>query len=510
MNRAAAALSAVMLTAPLHAAAADVVAGAPSRLGVVIYRDPNGGDQGVAMIVETREVDLPAGASTLRFEGVADTLIPQTAAVQGLPAPVDERNFDYDLLSPGALVARSVGEQVRVVRTNPGTGRVSEEVGVLRSAPQGLLFETGAGIEALKCSGLPERLVFDRRPPGLSDRPTLSLRIVAPTAGRHRVVLSYLAAGFDWKANYVAQVSEDGRTLDLSGWLTLTNKTATSFPEAKTEVVAGRLARSDETRAPDVELRTVATDCWPTAPWWRRMTGYAAPPALNIPAPAPPMAMMERGLEEIVLTASRKAAQTELGDYKLYTVPDRSTVAANQTKQVAFLDKEGVAFERIYKVGHAGFDAGELTPALTLRLRNTEAQGLGSALPAGLATVMQTTAGRPMLVGEYRVEDTAVGLPVDLAIAGDRGVTAVMESLREGERTVAGKARRFANLKVTVTNTRSQPAQVEYRQSGYDEGFKLVSEDRRHALRENDPVWTLDLAPGQAASLRYEIEADAD
>ena len=59
------------------------------------------------MISETREVDLPAGRTRIRFEGVADAIIPASAAVEGLPGAVIERNFDYDLLDPGSLIEKS-------------------------------------------------------------------------------------------------------------------------------------------------------------------------------------------------------------------------------------------------------------------------------------------------------------------------------------------------------------------------------------------------------------------
>jgi hypothetical protein len=103
-------------------------------------------------------------------------MIPQTAAVTGLDGAVAEQNYDYDLLTPGSLAARSVGETVRLVRTNPATGARTEERAVIRSAPEGVVLDVNGRIEALDCSGLPEKLVFDRLPEDLADRPTLSVR----------------------------------------------------------------------------------------------------------------------------------------------------------------------------------------------------------------------------------------------------------------------------------------------------------------------------------------------
>ena len=70
------------------------------------------------MVSETRTVDVPAGISTIVFRGVADAIVPQTAAIEGLPAALLESNFDYDLLTPGAVIAKSHGERVQLVRTD--------------------------------------------------------------------------------------------------------------------------------------------------------------------------------------------------------------------------------------------------------------------------------------------------------------------------------------------------------------------------------------------------------
>lgn len=113
------------------------------------------------MISETRTVHLPAGVSRLRFEGVADGIEPASAIVTGLPGDVIEKNREGKLLSPSALVAAAVGKSVTLLRTDKRTGRTSRVAGTVRSdAGGGVVFETSEGIEALRCSGLPETFSF--------------------------------------------------------------------------------------------------------------------------------------------------------------------------------------------------------------------------------------------------------------------------------------------------------------------------------------------------------------
>ncbi|MEY3842258.1 MAG: hypothetical protein RLZZ542_1368, partial [Pseudomonadota bacterium] len=135
----------------------EVVSPGSERTAVVIYRDrpvdtsrllerSNDPDErldqeGLALIVETRTIDLPAGEAVIRLRGVATGIVPQTATLDGLPAQVIERNTDFDLLSPGSLLQRSVGEVVRVVRTNPATGESVEKAAIVRSGPMGTVLE---------------------------------------------------------------------------------------------------------------------------------------------------------------------------------------------------------------------------------------------------------------------------------------------------------------------------------------------------------------------------------
>src|SRR6185295_11577049 len=129
--------------------------------------------------------------------GVAGGILPQSAIVSGFPEGIVERNRDAYLLSPGTLLDRSLGRRVHIRRTSPDTGKVREEEALIRSGADGaVILQTPAGTEALRCTGLPETLVYDRVPPGLSAKPTLSVRARSSQPVAATVTLSYLSDGF--------------------------------------------------------------------------------------------------------------------------------------------------------------------------------------------------------------------------------------------------------------------------------------------------------------------------
>ncbi len=505
---------------------ADVTSAGPDAVAVTIYRDGTartadlvrrvGLDTGgVAMVVETRAIDLPAGRSRLIFQGVAEGIIPQSVALEGVGARLVERDFDRDLLSPGTLLAHAVGTKVTVARTNVKTGRERQELAILRSGPGGVMLDFGGRLEALHCGGGRERIIFDHAPPGLTDRPTLSVVVDSPRAGRFKARLSYLATGLDWAADYVARIGEDGRTLALTGWITLVNRGSTGFGDAPTEVVAGHLARIPVDRT-EASLPRVETRCWPGqtthAGWLDRHPPPPPPPvvmerlAMMIPAPPPPVMALAKPA-----AARARVIESNLGDYKLYALAEPTTVAARQTKQVMFLDQPAVKFEAVYSrevVDYASQAFLPPAPARTiLRFENKAALGLGRALPAGGVQIRQARAlagGRELLVGEPRLErDVPVNEPFELNLGEASDVTVSKTVTRI---TKDGQDHVLRDLKVTATNAKPYPVTVEIRHPRLGApGFQVVAESQPHGLKSGDPLWRLGVPAQGAVDLTYTV-----
>lgn len=516
------ALAALVVASP---ALADTIASPkPDKVAVTLYRGGDGPFQtldtwqreqamakGLIQVTETRTVFLPAGRHTLRFDGVADALIPQSATVEGLPGTLVERNYDYALLSPGTLVERSLGQTVRIVRTNRRTGRRTEEAATLRQGPEGVVLQTAGGVEALGCSGGAEALVFDTVPAGLSDKPTLSTVVEVAAPIETTLTLSYLAIGVNWQADYVARIHPDGMTLDLTGWLTLVNASGTSFADAPTQAVAGRLSRV-EVDVKRGEARPIARDCWPMDTTHRGRS--PPPPAVAAPSPpmmAAPVGMFDAGLEEVVVTGKRKLAeQSDLGDYKLYTLPEPVTVAARQTKQVAFLDQKDVAFQRLYVVQldpWSDYDQADDPPAATvvLRLDNKPADGLGKPLPSGALAVFETAGGRPAFAGEQAMRDVPVGQPFDLAIGEAMDVRVRPRLVAEQDRRQDRVRRAF---EVDIANAKTVPIVAEVRMATNRQGFKVVAEPMAHDMRDGAAAWRVTLPANGRKTLRLVVEYD--
>jgi hypothetical protein len=508
-------------------AAAQVVSQRPDHVSVVLYQDhapafhPLGeavdgdefdDDPGLAVVSETRTVDLPTGRTRISFRGVADGMVAQTAAIEGVDGRLIERNYDFDLLSPGSLIEKAVGAQARLVRRNSKTGQATEEPVTVRSGPLGVILQHADGsAEALGCSGLPETLVFDRAPPGLTATPTLSAEVETRNAGRHVIRLTYLATGLRWRADYVARLAPDGRTLSLHGWLTLSNVSGATFGDAPTQVVAGRLAREGEDEPIKAEPSETFPDCWPIGFRFPHVLSYSDN-EIRANLNRLPQFMAGKAandIQEVIVTGSRIATVSNLGDYKLYTLPEPTTVAANQTKQVAFLEEPAVRYQRVetFEVERAySPDPGTQQATVLVRFQNKVAEGLGKPLPGGAVTVFEPKGdGGVSLDGQPRVQDTPVGQPVKLAMGASDLVTlnATQGALSYPER--GGQVFERSEVAVTVHNAGAAPALVEVKLHQSD--LKFLSESRPHTRDGPYAVWTIQVPAEGDATFRYRTEA---
>jgi hypothetical protein len=488
---------------------------APEQVGVTVYRPPSrpAGERmdlqwlnGFALITETRRVSIPAGEVDIRFEGVAGGILPESAIVTGLPGGVVEKNQDAYLLSPGSLIDASLGKRVHLRRTSRATGEVREVEAVVRSsADGGVVLETEAGVEALRCTGLAETVTYDRVPPGLSAKPTLSVRVRSERTTEATVTLSYLASGFDWQANYVAELSPDGKRMDLFAWLTLANADETGFRNASTNAVAGRLNR---TSRPAMRPRAepLRVECWPSG-----TTSDIPPQAVDAeeiivtgsrigappPPPAPPPVVMMSASPVAMV-----AEQEELGDLKLYRIPEPVTVAAKSQKQVALLQREGVEVETVYRQRLYAGAAPQQPVMRVLTTRNREEEGLGLPLPAGRVVLFGKGLERPVLIGQGSMRDNSVGEAVEIEVGAASAVTTELTSgprppAQEPIRAIGGFAEQW---ELTATNPHSYPIRYE---AEFETGGGRFTPAVTLGRRDGRPLWAVIVPANGRATLRY-------
>lgn len=498
-------------TTAVRAPSEIVTSSSPDSVAVTIYRDPSRGDAQIdsrypnafALISETRTVTLPSGAVTVRFEGVASGIVPQSAILFGTDPR--ERNRDAALLSQSGLVDAFTGQHVILKRTDPASGAVVEERARIRSAADRLVVETSRGIEAVHCSGLNQTLIYPGVPANLSAKPVLSMLTKDQPGGTVTITLAYIATGFDWDATYVATLGPDGESMAVLGWLTLVSGDETSFADATTSAVAGTINRSDDTRDDDArraiqQARNLDREygCWPAG----TTSDVLAPPPP--PLPAPPMAMAMPAAE-IMVTAMRRqgaaadatiavTAQAEnLGDLKLYRIPVPVTVAAQSQKQVAFMVKDRVEGEIVYRA--RVYDTAPSDPEMLFRFRNRKQDGLGEPLPAGKAILYQDNEFGRMLVGETATSAKALDEEVELVFGEAGNVTVETTSEQRGKE---------GSYRHTATIRNANPFAVKFEiEFPTDTQYRFAYPGGRMKNKPGKRIWSVSIPANGTAKAQY-------
>ena len=399
-------------------------------LAVTIYGD------NLALVRDQRELRLPAGDLDLAFQEVAATIRPETALLRNLTEPknfwVNEQNFDFDLLTPQKLLDKYVGRTVTVVTPipnpdGPGVRERREEAEVL-AAGGGTVLKFPDRIE----TAAPGRIVFPGVPGTLRARPTLVINLHSGADRPQKLELTYLTGGLSWQADYVASLAPDENSLDLSGWVTLTNQSGIAFPGATLQLVAGDVHRVEPPRRPEPAMA-------------KSMLGAAGR------APE----MKEEGLFE----------------YHLYTLDRPTTLKDNQTKQVALLTARGVPLRKEYVLKGEGFyyqgrypDLGDKQKVgVFIQFDNRPESSLGMPLPKGVVRVYQRdSAGRPQFVGEDAIDHTPRNEPVRLRLGDAFDLTA---RRRQTDFKSLGPQGQYPNVyesayQVDLANAKQEPVTV--------------------------------------------------
>jgi hypothetical protein len=368
-----------------------------TALAVTIYN----GD--LALVKDARRVKLGAGENLLAWREVSARIQPETALLRSLDGrrlTLLEQNFDFDLLTPKKLLEKSVGEPVRVIRSQPVTGVEYAEHATVLAANEGVVLKFSDRVE----STIPGRIAFSSVPADLRDQPTLSMlfKTDAPASSgyqsgsqggtEHGLELSYLTGGLTWKADYVAELSAKEDSIDLNGWVTLSNTSGTAYPNARLQLVAGEVNRAQPERRP--------------APVMMK--------ALAMADAAPQM------------------QEESLFEYHLYTLDRNTTLGNKQTKQVALLSAQKVAVEKEFRLvggdwyyhGQYGELGKKLKPGVFMEFAN-KGENLGIPLPKGVVRVYKKdSAGRAQFIGEDRIDHTAKGEMVKLKLGEAFDITA--------------------------------------------------------------------------------------
>lgn len=435
--------------ASMAQSARESAAGDRTTVELTIY------NQNLSLIREERMMRMIKGISRLALTEIPSTIDATSLFFRSLTDPagvrVLEQNYQYDLVHQAKLLEKYLGKEVEFIRVDPETRREYAVKGKLlssgyqtfpghRGAPNnyqyagGMVAEINGRIE-INPDG---RLVLPALPEGFIVQPQLEWLMNSARDGQHRTEISYLAGQLSWSADYVAVLNKDDAKIDLTGWVTLTNNSGTSFNNAGLKLVAGdvNVVKEEFEKSIGIARSQAAVDA--TVPQFK---------------------------------------QTDLFEYKLYTLQRRTDLNRNETKQVEFLSARAVPSGKIFMYdgladswrgwyrnnsyrsqGSFGQQSNSKV-GVYLSFDNKEASGMGMPLPRGSVRVYkQDHDGKQQFIGEDTIEHTPrdervrlyLGNAFDLVGERTQKDFKSIASGRIVEETIEIKVRNHKNESVTV------------------------------------------------------------
>ena len=209
-----------------------------------------------------------------------------------------------------------------------------------------------------------------------------------------------------------------------------------------------------------------------------------------------------------IAPGTETAPRERLGDFYLYPLPERTTIADKQTKQVSFLDVAGAPAARGYEFRNGWLSTADqpLSANTVLRFSSSRAGGLGDALPAGIVRVYQRDArGNPQFVGEHRIGHTPMGSDIGLATgqAFDVKVRPVVEERHAPSNSQTVLARRRMRYDADQRRAPQAPVTVDLVQAGLWGDTRIVDESlQSERLSADEARWRV-TGPGQWRSDRH-------
>ncbi len=421
----------LLSAAPLTSTHAD-----QTQVSLTIY------NSNLGLVKDVREIELAEGATRLHFMDVAARIMPTTVLIRSQTDAetfhVLEQNYEYDLLSPETLLEKYVGKEVRLLDKNYFTGKDELVTATLLATNDSPIYQVGDEISI----GLPGRVILPQLPANLIAQPTLVWLLQAQVASTHTIEASYLTNDMTWQADYVLALNSDDSLADLSGWVSIENKSGATYRNATLKLVAG-----DVNRVQSEVLR-------------ERVIAMAA----SARASSEPQFQEESFFE-----------------YHLYTLDRPTTVQNNQTKQMALLSAVDIPITKhliLRGQPHYVRTTFDTPPpqqkvSVYLEIENAEKNSLGMPLPKGTIRVYKADPhGGLQFVGEDSIDHT----PKDETVSLKMGEAFdVVGERRQTSFTRLSRRSLEVSWQIVVRNHKDEDARVRVEEPMYGDWEVVAS-----------------------------------
>ncbi|HEY6951074.1 MAG TPA: hypothetical protein VI758_01635 [Bacteroidota bacterium] len=439
---------AVCLIPALKSQNIQQVAGERTSVDLTVY------NSNMALIREERPITFRQGMNRIIVPEIPATIDGTSLHFASLSDPLSvrilEQNYQYDLVHQAKLLDKYIGRDIEFIRLDELTKKeytVKAKLLATGWQPQPqyggatgyvysgqMIVEIGGKIEIAP----PGRIELPSLSEGLILKPQLEWLVNSSRDGMQKTEISYIANGISWNCNYVALLNDKDSNLDLTGWVTLTNNSGTTFTNAGLKLVAGDVNRVQEGRGIMAQLAMKSDN------------------AVNAP----------------------QFEQKELFEYKLYSLQRHTDLANSETKQIELTSGHNVQATRLfvydgmadswklyynnysYRSQESFGQQANTKVGVYVTFRNDDKAGLGIPLPKGKVRVYKKDDdGKEQFVGEDEIDHTPKNEEVKLYLGNAFDI--VGERKQTSFRNVVPGHMIEESFEIKLRNHKSETAEVQ-------------------------------------------------
>jgi hypothetical protein len=319
-------------------------------------------NQNLALVRDTRKMEFKKGQGEVLFRDVSAQIDATSVHFKAAGVDMLEQNFDYDLVAPEKLLQKYVNKPIEVVSKTGTVTRGTLLTAQSQPSNQIVLRQEDGTLKTILLSDNIAEIHYPTLPEGLITKPTLRWLVNSDASSEKETEVSYLTGGLEWHADYVMLLNDANTKADLDAWVTLDNTSGASYENAKLKLMAGEVHRAQ--------------------------------------VPQPKFA----GMRMDMANAAPQFTEEGFFEYHLYTLQRPTTILNNQTKQVSLFPSTTAGISKVFTYD---WQQNKDRVGVSAELANSEANGLGMALPAGRVRVYQKSAdGSQEFIGEDNIEHT--------------------------------------------------------------------------------------------------------
>ncbi len=425
----------------------------------------------LGLVKDTRKIQLPKGEEELRFMDVAAFINPVTVSVKSLNKPKDffvlEQNYEYDLMNQNKILDKYVGKNLKILQWNEYQDRKEVVEATLLSNNDGQVYRINEEIYL----GHPGTKILPQLPENLIDKPTLTWLFKNKTSSMHELEVTYLTSNISWKADYVLILDKADIASDLSGWVTIDNRSGTMYKEAQLKLIAGDVSRVSQ----------------------------ATPKGAYV-------------MEAMALRSDRQFEEKSFFDYHIYDLKRKTTIKDNQTKQINFIENSGIKIQKEYRVQgnqsyySRSYGSGEMNQSVQVFVvfENTEKNQLGLPLPKGIVRVYKKDDDESLqFVGEDRINHTPREETVELKIGNAFDITSNRKQIDYKKKT---KTLHESEWQVALKNVSTKDVTIALEENLYGNWKVLKTSHPYEKINANQIQFDVAVPKGKEVILNYRIQ----